>query len=72
MHDTVQIVLQVILCTDGLANRGIGNLDGTEDYKVHYLNAPYLLYMFVDHKCTESSAAFYKKLGMTAMESRYL
>ena len=22
------IIIQVILCTDGLANRGIGNLDG--------------------------------------------
>ena len=62
----------MILCTDGLANRGIGNLDGIYNHIVHCLHAHVINFVIlVDHKCTESSAAFYKKLGMTAKESRY-
>lgn len=60
--------MQVILCTDGLANRGIGSLDGR--LILHVFIKVNTTVIISDPEHIENSIAYYKKLGVSAKESR--
>lgn len=70
--------LQVIVCTDGLANKGVGNLDGRKficpkPYKISMLMV-HFCFVFTDLRTPEAyvdAQAFYNELGTLAHQNWY-
>lgn len=69
---------QVIICTDGLANKGVGNLDGN----VHIIDLIFTIYTLLSddillhvglttQDAKDKAQSFYEDMGDIALDQKY-
>ena len=65
-------MFQVIICTDGLANVGIGSLDGTLSIHICTNSTFYMQLHKSDEAELKMAKDFYKMLGELALKKGYM
>lgn len=65
------VVFQVIICTDGLANKGVGNLEGKYTFTLNKLCI--ITSLSVEKgKEAKSAQTFYEDVGTVSLEKWYI